>query len=76
MQKLESTLKSLGLPVGLVALFAAVLGLFGVELEVILNIAYGMVGAYALVSVLVDVLKWAGVVPEDQETCFCARSGT
>ena len=72
MNKLESALKSLGLPVGLVALFAAVLGLFGVDLEVILNIAYGMVGAYALVSVLVDVLKWAGVVPEDQAGKFSA----
>lgn len=61
---LQDTLKSLGLPVALVAIFGGVLSLFGIELDVILGIAYSMVGAYAVISFVVNVLKWAGVVPD------------
>ncbi len=56
------TLKELGLPIGLVALFAAVLGLFGVELDTILLIVEGLVGVFALIALVIDILKWAGVV--------------
>jgi hypothetical protein len=62
---LESVLKSLGLPVGLVAVFAAVLALFGLDLNIILAIAGSMFGLQALFGLLVDVLKWAGVVADD-----------
>jgi hypothetical protein len=59
---LPQTLRELGLPVGLVALFAAILGLFGVELDTILLIVEGLTGTFALVALLVNILKWAGVV--------------
>ena len=59
---LPQTLKELGLPVGLVALFAAILGLFGVSLDNILLIIEGLVGTFALIALLIDILKWAGVV--------------
>ena len=59
---LPETLKELGLPVGLVAFFAAVLGLFGVSLDNILLIVEGLVGTFALIALLVNILKWAGVV--------------
>ena len=59
---LETILKALGWPLGLTAVFAAVLALFGVELSLVLSIAGIMLGGQALISLLVDVLKWAGVV--------------
>ena len=62
---LEHTLKTLGLPVGLVAVFAAVLALLGIDLNIILAIAGSMIGLQALLGLLVDVLKWAGVVADD-----------
>ena len=61
---LESILKTLGLPLGLVAVFSAVLALFGVPLATVLTIAASMIGAQALISLLIDVLKWAGVVSD------------
>lgn len=62
---LESVLKGLGLPVGLVAVFSAVLALFNLDLGVILVIAGSMIGLQALFSLLVNVLKWAGVVADN-----------
>jgi hypothetical protein len=59
---LPQTLKELGLPVGLVALFAAILVLFGIELDTILLIVEGLTGTFALVALLINILKWAGVV--------------
>lgn len=59
---LETILKTLGWPLGLTAVFASVLLLFGVELALVLSIASIMLGGQALISLLVDVLKWAGVV--------------
>jgi len=59
---LSETLKQLGLPLGLVAFFAAVLGLFGVSLDNILLIIEGLVGTFTLIALLIDILKWAGVV--------------
>lgn len=61
---LGSILKSLGLPIGLVAVFAAVLMFFGVSLEQVGTIAGTMFGAQALISLTIDVLKWAGVVKD------------
>ena len=61
---IESALKTLGLPVGLVAVFAAVLSLFGVSLDVVSRIAASMVGLQLLIGLLIDVLKWAGVVTD------------
>ncbi len=59
---LKELLKQLGLPIGLVALFAAVLGLLGVELDVVLLIVESLVGTFALVALLISVLKFVGVV--------------
>jgi hypothetical protein len=61
---LEDILKTLAWPLGLVAVFSAVMLLFGVELGMVLAIAGAMVGAQALISLLIDVLKWAGVIVE------------
>jgi hypothetical protein len=61
---LEALLKALGWPIGLTAVFAAVLFLFGIELDVVLIIAGSMLGAQALIGLLVDVLKWTGVVKD------------
>jgi hypothetical protein len=59
---LKETLKALGLPVGLVALFAAVLGLFDISLDNILLIVEGLAGTFALIALVIDILKWAGVI--------------
>jgi hypothetical protein len=59
---LETILKTLGWPLGLVVVFSAVLSLFGVQLDIVLAIAGSMLGAQALIGLLVDVLKWAGVI--------------
>lgn len=61
---LENILKSLAWPLGLIAVFSAVLALFGVSMDLVLAIAATMVGAQALISLLVDVLKWSGVVDD------------
>ncbi|MCZ2288562.1 MAG: hypothetical protein LC138_07000 [Anaerolineales bacterium] len=61
---LESLLKALGWPIGLTAVFAAVLALFGVELNLVLTIAGVMLGGQALIGLLVDVLKFTGVVQD------------
>ncbi len=55
-------LKELGLPVALLALFAAVLGLFGVSLDVILAIVESLAGTFTLIALGINVLKWCGVV--------------
>lgn len=59
---LKVLLNELGLPVGLVALFAAIIGLCGVELDSIMIICEGLFGTSALIALLVNVLKWTGVV--------------
>lgn len=62
---LEAILKTLGWPLGLIAVFSSVLLLFGVQLDTVLTIAGSMLGAQALISFLIDVLKWAGVVKDN-----------
>jgi hypothetical protein len=59
---LKEILKQLSLPVGLVALFAAILGLFDVELDAVLLIVEGLVGTFSLIALLINILKWTGVV--------------
>lgn len=59
---LPQTLRELGLPIGLVALFAAILGMFGVDLDMILLIVEGLAGTFALVALLINIMKWAGVI--------------
>lgn len=59
---LGTILKELGWPLGLVALFAAILGLFGVSLDNILHIVEGLVGTFALIALLINILKYVGVV--------------
>lgn len=61
---IEKLLKTLGLNLGLIAVFSAVLALFGVSLDVVLSIAGSMVGIELLISLAVNVLKWAGVVSD------------
>lgn len=59
---LEQILKTLGWPLGLTAVFSSVLLLFGVQLDTVLTIAGSMIGAQALIALLVDVLKYVGVI--------------
>ena len=62
---LKEILGELGLPLALLALFAAVLGLFGVELAQILQIVEGLVGTFTLIALLINVLKWVGVIQDN-----------
>lgn len=59
---LEVLPKSIGLNAAWIAVFAAVLKLFGVDLDTVLGIAATMVGLQLLISLAINVLKWAGVV--------------
>lgn len=61
---LNEILKALAWPLGLIAVFAAVLALFGVSLDMVQAIAITMVGAQMLISLTIDVLKWAGAVDD------------
>ena len=61
---LPAILKALGWPVGLVGVLSAVLLLFGVSLDQVLVAATSLVGLWALLSVLIDVLKFVGVVDD------------
>jgi hypothetical protein len=62
---LEEILKSLGWTVLLIGVFSAVLAVFGVDLNVVLAIAATMFGVEALISVLIDIGKWSGLVLPD-----------
>jgi len=59
---LPEILKQLGLPVALIALFAAILGLIGVSLDTVLAICGSLAGVFALIALLINILKWAGAV--------------
>lgn len=61
---LESLFKALAWPVGLVAVFSAVLLVFGIQLDLVLTIGGSMLGAQILISVAVDVLKYVGVIAD------------
>lgn len=59
---LVSILKTLGWPLGLVAVFGAVLMLFGVSLDQVLALAGSLVGLWAVLALIVNILKVVGVV--------------
>ena len=59
---IETTLKSLGLPLSLIAIFVAVASAFGVSFDQVLTIAASMLGLQLLIAVLVNVLKVIGAV--------------
>lgn len=61
---LEKTLKALGLPIGLTAVFSSILLLFGVQLDTVLTIAYSMFGAQALIALVIDVLKYISAISD------------
>lgn len=61
---LEQIWKELGLPVALSVLFAGLLGLLGLSIDQVLGVAAGLFGVAMLIGLIVDVLKWSGVVDE------------
>jgi hypothetical protein len=61
---LNKILTSLGLPLGLTAVFVAVFALFGVSFDKVLVVAGQMLGLQLLIAVLINVLKVAGVVDD------------
>lgn len=61
---LGKILSTLGWNVGLIAVFSAVLSLFGVDLDQVLVIAGSMAGLQAFVALTINVLKWSGVVSD------------
>lgn len=62
--KLSEILKTLGLPIALTAVFSALLLLFDISLETVERVFLSMLGLQVLIGVLVDFLKYAGVVLE------------
>lgn len=63
---LGELLKALALPVGLVAVFAAVLSFLGLDLDQVEAIAGGMLGCQFAIALLIDVAKNTGAVDVDQ----------
>ena len=62
MESLKNIFRTLGLPLGLVAVIVAVLAWMGTPIEKIEVAAASLVGLQLCVSFLIDVLKYAGVV--------------
>lgn len=60
--KLEDIFKTLGLPLALVAVIAAFLTWVGLSLDQLYAVVASLVGLQLLISFLIDVLKWAGVI--------------
>lgn len=60
--KLENIVKSLGLPLGIVALVVAILALFGLDAVQVAGVASTLVGAQACIAIAVNLLKWLGLV--------------
>ncbi len=61
---LESLFQTLGLNVGLIVVFAAVLNFFGVDLNVVMTIASSMIGLQLIISLCINVLKWSGAISD------------
>ena len=59
---LAATFKQLGLPLGLVALYSAILGMFDIPVDVILTLAGSLFGTFALIALGIDILKWTGLI--------------
>lgn len=61
---LESILKTLGLPIALVLVISGMLSLLGLSLVQILQIASTLVGVALLITLVINVGKWVGVVDD------------
>lgn len=61
---LESLFKTLGLNIGLIAVFAALLHYFGIELNYLLAIVGSMVGLQLIISLFINVLKWGDAISD------------
>ena len=61
---LKKFFSELGLPLGLIAVVSSVLLLIGIELDQVLSIAGTLIGVPLAIALLIDVLKWAGVVED------------
>jgi hypothetical protein len=59
---IESIVRNLGLPLGIVALIIAVLGLLGLSAEQVAGVAGTLVGAQLCIALLINIGKWSGVV--------------
>lgn len=60
----ESILKTLGLPVTLVLVISGVLAMLGLSLVQILQIASSLIGVALLITLVINVGKWAGIVDD------------
>ena len=60
--KLEEIFGKLGLPVALIAVIVALLSWAGIDIENVYAIAISLVGIQLLGFVLIDALKYAGVI--------------
>jgi multisubunit Na+/H+ antiporter MnhG subunit len=60
--KIENILKTLGLPLALVAVIVAFLAWAGLTLDELYVVAASLIGLQLFLSFLIDVLKYAGVV--------------
>jgi hypothetical protein len=67
---LENAPKTLGWPLGLIAVFSSV------QLDMVLAIAGSMLGAQALISLFVDVHKQVGVISEGNAGKWSAYPAT
>ncbi len=61
---LPTLLKTVGLPIALAGVFAAILLMFGLVLDQVLAIAGSLLGVALLIALLVDMLKVTGVVTD------------
>ena len=59
---IKTMFKELGLPAALIVIFSGVLMWLGSSLDQVLKIASILVGVASLISLVVNVLKWVGVV--------------
>lgn len=62
--KLEDILKTLGLPLALVAVIVALLAWVGLTLEQLYAVTASLVGLQLAISFVIDVLKYVGVVDD------------
>jgi hypothetical protein len=60
--KVEDIFKTMGIPLALVAVIVALLAWAGLTLDQLYIVAASLVGLQLMISVLIDVLKYAGVV--------------
>lgn len=61
---LKKIFKTLGINIGLIVVFASILNYFGIDIDLVVSIASGMVGLQLIISLLINVLKWAGSITD------------